>query len=234
MKRVVLTSSFAALFDPSRDPNEPYTYTSADWNPTTYEQAVSTTDLVTAYRASKKLAELEAWNWVRSPSSVNASGEKIDLTTFCPPLVFGQWVHPLDRLSSINTSNQVLRDMVIGASNESVAAARTPAWVDIRDLALAHVEAAYIRPETSNKRFVVSSPEKSSYQLIAQIIKEEFPEWAERVTLPPGGLPPMNMGLDGSPLTEELGIKYKSLRECVVAVAKQLHDEAVKEGLLQS
>ena len=232
MKRVVLTSSFAALFDKTRDPNEPYTYTSEDWNPTTYEEGVSSTDLFTAYRTSKKLAELEAWNWVHSPSSVNTNGEKIDLVTLCPPVVFGRWVHPMESLSSINTSNEVLRDMVLGITRESVAAARSPTWVDIKDLALAHVEAAYIRPETSNRRFVVSSPEKSSYQRVAQIIKAEFPEWAEKVALPPGGPPPTSIGLDGSPLTVELGIKYTSLRESVVAVVKQIHDEAVKEGLL--
>lgn len=232
MKRIVLTSSFAAIFDKSRDPNKPYTYTSEDWNPATYEEGVSTTEPIIAYRASKKLAEVEAWNWVRSPSGVNANGEKVDLTVFCPPLVFGPWVHPLESLSSINASNQVLRDMILGTTKESVAAARSSAWVDVRDLALAHVEAAYIRPETSNKRFAVCSPEKSSYQYVAQIIKEEFPEWAERVVLPPGNPPPVGTGLDGSPLTEELGIKYTSLRECIVAVAKKLHDQAVKEGLL--
>lgn len=232
MKRIVLTSSFAAVFDPARDPNEPYAYTSEDWNSTTYEQAVSTTETIVAYRASKKLAELEAWNWVRSSSSFNASGEKIDLTVFCPPLVFGPWVHPLESLSSVNASNRVLRDMVLGVTKDSIAAARFSAWVDIEDLALAHVEAAYIRPETSNKRFLVCSPEKSSYQLIAQFIREEFPELAERLALPPGGLPPAHIGLDGSPLTRELGIKYKGLRESVVAVVKQIRDEGVKEGLL--
>ena len=67
---------------------------------------------------------------------------------------------------------------------------------------------------------------------MARIVKEAFPEWAERVVLPPGGSPPTTIGLDGSPLTRELGIKYTSLRECIVASAKQLYDQAVKEGLL--
>ncbi|KAF9653256.1 3-beta hydroxysteroid dehydrogenase/isomerase family protein [Thelephora ganbajun] len=197
VKRVVLTSSFGALFDKSRDPNEPYTYTSEDWNPATYEEAV-----------------------VCSPSSVNTNGEKIDLTVFCPPIVFGPWVHPLEKIWSL------------GITRDSFAAARSTTWVDVRDLALAHVEAAYIRPETNNKRFVVCSPEKSSYQEETQIIKEEFPEWSEKVALPPGGLPRAKTTLDGSPLTKELGIKYTSSRECMVALAKQLHDQAVKEGLL--
>ena len=62
VKRIVLTSSFGAVFDKSRDPNEPYTYTSEDWDPSTYAEAVSAPDLGTSYQASKKLAELEAWN----------------------------------------------------------------------------------------------------------------------------------------------------------------------------
>ena len=231
VKRVVLTSSFGALFDEFRDTSVPYTYTAEDWNPTTYEEAVSTTKFMIAYRASKKFAELEAWNWVHSPSSVNASGEKIDLTVFCPPMVLGPWVHPLESLSSVNTSNQAIRDMVLGATEHTSLTTRAPAWVDVRDLALAHVEAAHIRPGTSNKRFAVCNPEGLSYQKVAQIIKEKFPEWSE-VTLPPGGPPPATIGLDGNPLTEALEIKYTSLRECIVDLAKQLHDQAVKEGLL--
>ena len=233
VKRVVLTSSFAALFDISRDTNVPYTYTAEDWNPATYEEAVSTTEFAIAYRASKKLAEMEAWNWVRSPSSVNANGEKIDLTVFCPPCVLGPWVHPMESLSSINTSNQVIRDIVLSIFKQSPVVLRTPAWVDVRDLALAHVEAAYVRPETSNKRFAVSSPEKLSYQKAAQIIKEEFPaEWAQGIALPPGAPPPATVDLDGSPIAKELGIEYTSLRECIVDLAKELHGQAVKEGLL--
>ena len=234
MKRVVLTSSFAALFDKSRDPNEPYTYTSEDWNPITYEEGAATTDLFTAYRASKKLAELEAWNWVRSPSSVNAKGEKIDLTVLCPPLVCGPWVHPLESLSSINTSLQAHRDMVLGIASNSLATNRSTAWVDVRDLALAHVEAAYIRPEASNKRFIVCSPEKSDFHQEANMIKDAFPEWAGGVALPLGRSSSSRVSLDGRPVMKELGIKYRSGRECFLDLAKQIHDQAMKEGLLVS
>jgi nucleoside-diphosphate-sugar epimerase len=232
VKRVVLTSSIAAVINPFRDPNEPYTYTSEDWNPLTYEDALSANDTLAAYRASKKLAELEAWNWARSSSSVNANGEKIDLTVFCPPLVFGPWAHPVENLSSINASNQVIKDMVLGITKDSIAAARISAWIDVRDLALAHVEAAYIRPETSNKRFIACGPEESNYQLVAQIIKKEFPARAEKVALPPGGPPPSHIVFDGSPLTKEVGIRYTTLRACIVAVVKKIQDEAIKEGLL--
>jgi len=63
--------------------------------------------------------------------------------------------------SSTNTPNQALGNMVLGDTRDSLMAGHPTAWPDVRDLALAHVEAAYIRPETSNMRFVVYSPEKS-------------------------------------------------------------------------
>jgi hypothetical protein len=39
------------------------------------------------------------WN---SLMSVNANGEEIGLTVFCPPLAFEPWVHLLESLSSVN------------------------------------------------------------------------------------------------------------------------------------
>ena len=86
----------------------------------------------------------------------------------------------------------------------------------------------------SNKRFIVCSPEKSSFQQEAEIIKEAFPELAEKLVLPSSL--PFNtiLGPDGSPLTKELGIKCTSSRECIIDLAKQFHDQAVEEGLLAS
>ena len=63
---------------------------------------------------------------------------------------------------------------------------------------------------------------------------EAFPEWTEKLVLPSSFPFNATLGLDGSPLTKELGIKYTSLRECIIDLAKQLHDQAVKEGLLTS
>ena len=55
VKRVVLTSSCAAVLDFSAGDNGKV-YTEADWNPTTWEQAVEG-DMATCYRGSKKFAE---------------------------------------------------------------------------------------------------------------------------------------------------------------------------------
>jgi nucleoside-diphosphate-sugar epimerase len=156
------------------------------------------------------------------------------LTVICPSIVLGPWVNPIESLSSISSSLQVHKDMILGVASKAFGVTRPPLWVDVRDLALAHVEAAYIRPETSNKRFIASGPGRSTPQQQAEIIKEAFPEWAKKVTLPAIGSSLPHIGLDGSPLTKELGIKYRSLKECIVDMANQLYDQAIKEGLLTS
>jgi nucleoside-diphosphate-sugar epimerase len=57
VKRVIITSSFAAVGAFGQVSDVGKTYTSDDWNPTTWEEANATTDLGYAYRASKKFAE---------------------------------------------------------------------------------------------------------------------------------------------------------------------------------
>lgn len=78
VRRVVNTSSFAAILDLKKGYRPGYTYTEEDWNPTTYEEAVGA-DPTTAYAASKSLAEKFMWDWVKfeqpafSLASINPS-----------------------------------------------------------------------------------------------------------------------------------------------------------------
>ena len=62
MKRVVVTSSFAAIIDGSKGMRSGYTYSEKDWNPITEEQAYQTAP--GGYRASKTFAEKAAWDFV--------------------------------------------------------------------------------------------------------------------------------------------------------------------------
>ena len=62
-------------------------------------------------------------------------------------------------------------------------------------------------------------------------MREEFPEWAEEVLPPRGGTPPFpNMSLDGTPATRDLGVKYRSFRECVIDLVRQLRAEVLREA----
>lgn len=60
VKRVVVTSSFASIFDPSKAPD--YKYSEKDWSPVTKEEAYESP--MAAYRRSKVAAEKAAWNFV--------------------------------------------------------------------------------------------------------------------------------------------------------------------------
>ena len=64
LKRLVFTSSVAAVLDITKEPPpgpDGDSYIADDWNPLTYEEGVKSDDPLVAYRVGKKYAELEAW-----------------------------------------------------------------------------------------------------------------------------------------------------------------------------
>lgn len=183
VKRVVITSSFAAivsekhLFDPST------TFTEASWNPDGIADAGRSP--TTAYRVSKTAAEFFAWDFVarEKPS--------FDLVSVNPPVVFGPIAHSLASLDAINTSNERIVALLRGQWKTQIGdTGPSGLWVDVRDAASAHIKAFEI-PEAGGRRlFVVSG--RMCNQEVARIVREGFPEYADRLPGPevPGGEPP--------------------------------------------
>lgn len=103
VKRLVYCSSFAAVFDPSPEGSSPSkTYTEKDWNPTTYDQATSTSDMMFAYQASKSLAEKELQKLCNEQS-------RWDMVSLCPGIVFGAPVEgSVDSIEELGQTNPVL------------------------------------------------------------------------------------------------------------------------------
>ncbi|KAL3412859.1 pyridoxal phosphate-dependent transferase [Aspergillus fumigatus] len=218
VKRVVLTSSFASVIDISKNPGPDFTYTGAHWNPITYEESVDpATSAVVAYRGSKKFAELEAWNFM------DREGPPFDLVTLCPPMVFGPIVHPVASIAQLNESNAVLWSVAAGA--DPLPAARVSAWIDVRDLAEAHVQ-ALLTPEAGGKRYVPASGEPFCYEYAADIIKEKFLWARETVTTnyEAGKRPGPTYKLDGATVTRELGVKYRSFEQTVEELVRQVKE----------
>lgn len=83
VRRVVVTSSFAAILDDDKISDPKTVFSEKSWNPVVAEDAHKNAS--TAYRASKKLAEKAAWDFVKDP----ANGAKFSLATINPPMVFG-------------------------------------------------------------------------------------------------------------------------------------------------
>jgi nucleoside-diphosphate-sugar epimerase len=208
VKRIVLTSSFAAVVDIKRNASPRHEYTASDWNPQTYEESVDKASTpVIAYRGSKKFAEVAAWDFLQEhrPS--------FDLVTLCPPMTFGPPVHPVETKAQINESNATLWQV---AQGKDLPVARVPFWVDGRDLALAHVE-ALLRPQAGNKRYTIAAPELFSYQLAAEIIEKHF-DWARGSVQHPEFKQEIDSShdLDGHTAVKELGVTYRSFEQTVV------------------
>lgn len=208
VKRVVITSSFASIVNPFKGNWPGHTYSEADWNPITHEQALENPS--NGYRASKTFAEKAAWEFVEKEKP------GFTLSTMCPPLVLGPIVHYLNSLDALNTSNQRIRDIYQGKAKDEIPETGTFLWVDVRDLALAHVKAMEL-DDAANKRFFVTAGLYCNKQ-IAEIIKKEYPE---HKSLPssstPGGDYPKD-GLykyDNSRASDVLGLKWKSLEQSI-------------------
>jgi len=141
LKRLTVLSSFASVVDLSKNPRAGYIYTEKDWDPLTLEDAAK--DGVLGYHASKTLAEKAAWELWRE---AKAKGQiKWDLVTFCPPMIYGPPIHEVDPtrgVEGLNTSTKRLISSIQGDDpnfKPRVATPALPAWVDVRDVAEAHV-----------------------------------------------------------------------------------------------
>ncbi|KAG4437313.1 hypothetical protein IFR05_007209 [Cadophora sp. M221] len=195
VKRVIILYSHAAMVD--------YAYSSAPF----------------AYLASKTFAEKAAWDFVKSEKP------SFTLTTLNPPMVYGPVIHSLSSLGSINTSNARFVGLLKGSPSTPCPPTVNYLFIDVRDLALAHV-LALEKPEPENQRFLLTAGNYSSAE-IPQVIGEEYPEFKDRMpvgeALKPGERPATGVnGYDNRRSIEVLGMKYRPLRESVVGVVESI------------
>ncbi|KAI1106698.1 3-beta hydroxysteroid dehydrogenase/isomerase family protein [Jackrogersella minutella] len=215
VKRVVLTSSYAAMVDYGKPLT--HVYSEVDWNPITSEQAYQSAPF--AYLGSKTFAERAAWKFVE--------GEKpgFTLTTMNPPMVYGPVIHQLASLDKINTSNARFVSLLKGSPTTPCPPTVNYLFIDVRDLALAHV-LALEKPGTENQRFLVTAGNYCNAD-IARIIAEEYPEYQDRMpvgdALKPGEMPATGgNGYDNKKSIEVLDMKYRSFRDSVVGVVESI------------
>lgn len=210
VKRVVVTSSFAAMVSPY---NHEKVYNESHWNPITVENAVK--NPMDTYRGSKTFAERAAWDFVKQEKP------NFDLSVINPTLVLGPVAHHLDSLDSINTSNERIRDMILGRYKNGLAPTGTYVWVDVRDVALAHIKAIEV-PAAGGKRFFVTASLMANAD-IADVIKKNFPDLADKLPVEyQSDMPKEHFGFDNSQSREILGIEYRELEETVVDTVKSL------------
>ena len=216
VKRAVITSSFASIVDGSKGTRPGYLYSEKDWNPITEDEA--TQNAMFGYRASKTFAEKAAWDFVEKEKP------NFTLSTMCPPLVLGPIIHYLQGLDSLNTSNQRILNIMTGKAKDELPPTGTFVWVDVRDLALAHIRAAE-SSEAQGKRFFITAGYFSNEE-IADIIRDNFPALKDNLPskgIKGGSYPEEGLYEDDNSQTKDLlGIEFKSLKDSIVDTVKSL------------
>jgi nucleoside-diphosphate-sugar epimerase len=216
VKHVVITSSFAAIVNRSKGFWPEHTYSEADWNPTTTEEALQ--DGRAGYFGSKTFAEQAAWKFVEMEKPA------FNLTTVCPPMIYGPMRQHVRSLDQINTSSVQMRDILQGKFKEEIPPVGLPMFVDVRDAALVHVLAVESEQVAGQRVFTVAG--YFTMREMVDVVRKHFPEYVERLpaenvnggNMPEGGV----YKFDNSRVKKLLGKDFITFEQSMVDLAKSL------------
>jgi dihydroflavonol-4-reductase len=224
VRRVVLTSSFAAIGYGQKPQSAPFNET--NWT--------IPGDGLTAYVKSKAIAERAAWDFIAG------EGGDLELSTVNPVVVFGPVLGP-DYSASILIVQRLMDGAVPGCPRIYIGV------VDVRDVADLHLR-AMTHPAAKGERFLAVAGDFMSILDIARVLKDrmgaaakrvptrELPNWMVRIAalLDPAvkqSLPELGKVKNGTneKARRVLGWAPRSSEEAIVATAESL----VRLGLLK-
>ncbi|KAF5093307.1 hypothetical protein D0Z03_002475 [Geotrichum reessii] len=219
VSQVVITSSFAAISNLDKVNDPTFTHDESVWASVTWEQA--TTDLSLSYRGSKKFAEKAFWDFIEQEKP-NFTG-----TTVNPPIIYGPLVHNVESIDKINTSSKIIYDLLHSKEAEDPLSysESAPLWVDVRDVALAHVVPLEKPAETAGRR-LFTTPGFYTNQDVLDIANDQFPELKGKIPVGKPGTGKRNIDkyarFENSKTNKILGIKYITLEKSIVDTIKTL------------
>ena len=158
VKRVVLTSSFAAIGYGHPPQSAPFNET--HWSDTTGSD-------VTAYVKSKTLAERAAWDFIAR------EGGALELSVVNPVAVFGPVLGP-DYSTSVLLIQRLMSGSLPGSPRLSFGV------VDVRDVADLHIR-AMTHPAAKGERFLAVAGNFMLIQDIAKVLKNRMGEAGKKV-----------------------------------------------------
>lgn len=227
VKRVVLTSSVAAVFGDNADMKGKQSFTEDDWN-------TSSSLDHQPYAYSKTVAEREAWD-------IAAAQDRWDLVTIHPGLVLGPSLTTASKSGSMTTMNHF-----IDYSMAAGAPALRMGVVDVRDVAQVHLRAGFT-PEAHGRYIAVA--ETSSLLKISKVLTDAFgrrlsfprielPKILIKLGAPVAGLTgkyvDRNVGwplaFDNTRTVRELKMQFRPMSESVVEQFQQMIDDGLVKG----
>ena len=216
VERLVLTSTVGAIFGDYIDvmdlPDQTLT-----------EEYFNTTSTLenNPYHYAKTVAEREAWNAVRAQDRWN-------MVTVNPGLILGPSLTHASDSGSLFLMDELIRGYFFyGAPNFSFT------FVDVRDVAVAHVRAAEL--DSASDRYILARPEMVSFVQMSNIIRNRHPtrfllprhtvpDWAVRILGPRFGLSQdyirkhlgIRFTVDNQRSVQDLGISYRPVEETIL------------------
>ncbi|OJT06428.1 hypothetical protein TRAPUB_2703 [Trametes pubescens] len=224
VKKVVILGSIAAAVDLSVPKHEKIVDESS-WNPTDYEYGKNAPHPLFSYATSKKLAEEAAWKYVTDSKPHYA------LITTLPCYVFGP-SNGLDPYGLNNSSQQWIAGTLFRSDWNFKTAAGGPAYVDLRDVARAHVLAVQ-RAEADGKRLILgkTDPVVRFPSDFVPLFAREFPERAHKLPKVPDDLENVpQYDVDPSATEAALGFTFRGPREVVLETACWLIDSGADKA----
>ena len=217
IEKVVITSSYAAISTASKEADKNAIITEKDWNEISWQDALL--NPVNGYRGSKKFAEKAAWDFIKSNDNV-----KFSLSTINPSFVFGPQSFGSEIKQSLNTSSEIINSILKLKPNDSIPASKG-GWVDVRDVAKAHI-IAFENEDAKNQRILLNSGRFTSQSLV-DIINDKFPDLKGKI---PVGEPGSDKSviaeslatIDDTKSRELLRFEYYNLEQSVYDTVEQI------------
>jgi len=215
VKKVVLTSSVAAIFDSLEKKD---VYDESDWSDPDNPH-------ISAYSKSKTLAEKAAWEFWKT------EGHPFDLAVINPALVVGASIS-----GDIGESNKAVE--MVASGRMPVAVPLMFGYVDVRDVAAAHILAMQ-NPSSNGERFALVEKDLW-YTDVAKILRDNgfdkaptmgIPVWLAKIlanfnkelklTLPYLG---RKRSIKNTKAKEILGWNPRPAEESIIDIANQMQD----------
>lgn len=220
IEKVVVTSSYAAISTASKESNNKEIINEDSWNEITWDEAIL--NPIQGYRGSKTFAEKAAWDFIKK----NQVSFKISFIN--PSFVFGPQAFPISNDKKIlNTSSEIINKLLKLTPNSEIPPTKG-GWIDVRDVAKAHVLAFEI-PLAENKRLLLNAGRFSAISLI-KLIHKQFPNLS---------LPEINNDLndgidtlakiDDSKTRKILNFDYYTLEESIHDTVSQILSTPIKQ-----
>ncbi|KAF1973321.1 hypothetical protein BU23DRAFT_135379 [Bimuria novae-zelandiae CBS 107.79] len=222
--RVVIITSLSPfarwLVDPDPGPYNPY-------NPASHRTSeVDPEYILATSQASDNIVYTALYNWMREARA------RFELAYVTAPSVYGPQMRPLENSADLQEANRRIWNICGSDSHDRM---RAPPYgigyyADVRDLAIASVQAAFL-PQAGNRRFMVSAGQMLSGAAITHVLLGRFPELAGRLrsdASPPSrltsGRPPVGLA-DTQLASTILGlVQYRAVEDTLTDVAQQIVD----------